>query len=58
MNEKRILCDAQTSGGLILSVSEEKHKQLENELTRRGVIVNKVGEIVKREEWYLKINKS
>jgi len=58
MNEKRILCDAQTSGGLILSVPAEKHKQLEDELARRDVIIKRVGEIVKREEWYLKVSKS
>jgi len=57
-NENRILCDAQTSGGLIISVPAKNHKLLEDELSKRGVIVNKVGEVVKRKEWHLKINKS
>ncbi|MCP4582608.1 MAG: selenide, water dikinase SelD [candidate division Zixibacteria bacterium] len=58
LDEKRILCDAQTSGGLIISIAPDKHKQLENELIRRNQIVARVGEIVEKEEWYLKINKN
>jgi len=58
LDEKRILCDAQTSGGLILSVSPDKHKQLEKELSKRNQIVARVGEIVEKEQWYLKINKN
>ena len=58
MNEKRILCDAQTSGGLILSIPAENHLMLEDELKKRGVIVHRVGKIVKREKWLLRIDKS
>ena len=58
LNEKRILCDAQTSGGLILSVNASKAKLLESELSKRNVIVARVGEVVKKEEWWLKVSKS
>jgi selenide,water dikinase len=58
LEEKRILCDAQTSGGLILSVAAEKSGKLEDELSSRGVLVCCVGEIVEKEKWYLKVNKS
>jgi selenide,water dikinase len=58
LEEKRILCDAQTSGGLILSVAKGKSKKLEDELSGRGVLVCCVGEIVKKEKWYLKVNES
>jgi len=58
LNEKRILCDAQTSGGLIIAVAPEKHKQLETELKRRNVIAARVGEIVKQEPWSIKVSKN
>jgi len=58
LNEKRILCDAQTSGGLIIAVASEKHRQLETELSKRNVVIARVGEIVKREQWLIKVNKS
>jgi len=57
LDEKRILCDAQTSGGLILSVPAKRHKLLEEELSKYGVIVNRVGEVIEKEEWYLKVNR-
>lgn len=58
LNEKRLLCDAQTSGGLILVASPDNHEKLENELRKRNVLVARVGKVIKREEWLLKINKS
>ncbi len=58
LNEKRILCDAQTSGGLIIAVAAKNHILLETEISKRGVIIARVGEIVKREEWLIKVNKS
>ena len=58
LEEKRILCDAQTSGGLLLSIAKDNSKKLEDELTKRGVLVCCVGEIIKKEKWYLKINRS
>lgn len=57
LNQKRILCDAQTSGGLILSVKDGNHELLEQELSKRNVIIARVGEVVEREKWLLKINR-
>lgn len=56
--ERKILCDAQTSGGLILSVPKAKEKALADELARRKVMVTKVGEVVERHEWHLKIDRN
>ena len=36
-NERLLLCDAQTSGGLLISVAEERLSQLMNALEARGV---------------------
>ncbi len=58
LNEKRLLCDAQTSGGLILVVNPGKADKLENEMKKRNVMVARVGKVIKREEWLLKINKN
>jgi selenide,water dikinase len=58
LNEKRILCDAQTSGGLILAVAADKHEMLENELVKRNVMVCRVGQVVEKKKWCLKVNKS
>ena len=58
LNEKRLLCDAQTSGGLIIVVNAEKSELLKRELKNRDVLVACVGEVVKQEQWRLKINKS
>jgi selenide,water dikinase len=58
LDEKRLLCDAQTSGGLILVVNPVKHEILESELRKRNVLIARVGEVIEREEWLLKINKN
>jgi selenide,water dikinase len=58
LNEKRLLCDAQTSGGLILSVSEDKCEILEAELARRNVPIARVGEVVEKQPWQIKVNKN
>jgi selenide,water dikinase len=58
LNEKRLLCDAQTSGGLILSVNRDKYKMLEQELAKRNVPIARVGEVVEKQKWQVKINKS
>lgn len=57
-NEKKILCDAQTSGGLILSVSKDKSAELESALTARRIPVCRVGKVSKRESWLVKVTKS
>ncbi|MDP3768915.1 MAG: selenide, water dikinase SelD, partial [Dehalococcoidia bacterium] len=43
--DRIILCDAQTSGGLLMAVSPARVDALETALTRRGVIAARIGEI-------------
>gem|GEM_PF-3599144 len=43
--DRIILCDAQTSGGLLIAVSPARVDALESALTRRGVIAARIGEI-------------
>jgi selenide,water dikinase len=56
--EKKILCDPQTSGGLILSVSVEKANKLETELAKNNIPIWLVGKVVERDKWHLKITKN
>jgi len=44
--EQLLLNDAQTSGGLLISVSEAKRSQMERALADRGVLVACIGEVV------------
>jgi selenide,water dikinase len=46
IESRLILCDAQTSGGLLLSVAAEKTDTLLSELTSRGVMGVLVGDVV------------
>ena len=47
-NQKLLLCDAQTSGGLLISVAEERKSDLLRELEAQGVagsvVIGAVGE--------------
>lgn len=43
--DRIILCDAQTSGGLLIAVSPARADALERTLTRRGVMAARIGEI-------------
>ncbi len=56
--QKKILCDAQTSGGLILSVRKDKASLFESALREREIPVCRVGEVTKRESWLVKVTKS
>lgn len=56
--QKKILCDAQTSGGLIISVNATNAAKLESALIERNVPVWRVGEVTKRESWLVKVTKS
>jgi selenide, water dikinase len=56
--QKKILCDAQTSGGLIISVKKNKSAELESALIARGLPVWRVGEVVERKSWLVKVTKS
>ena len=52
-----ILNDAQTSGGLLISISESKQELLLHTLQKRGIIKAKViGKILPLEEYYIKVN--
>jgi selenide,water dikinase len=56
--QKKILCDAQTSGGLIISVNATNAATLESALIERNVPVWRVGEVTKRESWLVKVTKN
>jgi selenide,water dikinase len=43
-----ILCDAQTSGGLLISVAKDRADALGNALKKRGVFHAEIGRVVKR----------
>ena len=58
LNEKRILCDAQTSGGLILAVPGDKKAALENQLASKNVPVQCIGEVIEKQKWHLQIKKN
>jgi selenide, water dikinase len=55
--EKLILADAQTSGGLLISVKRSEAAKLENELEKRNVRFNKIGEIQDKAKWLVKVIK-
>jgi len=53
---KLVLCDAQTSGGLLISVSRNKAQKLLNSLRKRGVKISAfVGEIIKDKRCRIKV---
>jgi selenium donor protein len=55
--EKLILADAQTSGGLLISVKGGLAAKLEEELDKRAVMHAKIGVVLKREKWLIKVQK-
>ncbi|HBC46387.1 MAG TPA: selenide, water dikinase SelD [candidate division Zixibacteria bacterium] len=55
--EKLILADAQTSGGLLISVKRSEAAKLGNELEKRNVRFNKIGEIQDKAKWLVKVIK-
>jgi selenide,water dikinase len=55
--EKLILADAQTSGGLLISVKREMAAELEKELDKRSVMHAKIGEIATKAKWLIKVQK-
>jgi len=58
LEQKKIICDAQTSGGLIISVNKNNAAKLESALRERKVAICRVGEVTKRESWLVKVTKS
>lgn len=56
--EQLILADAQTSGGLLISIRSDLAGSLESELKKRDVKFAKIGDVVERAEWQIKVVKS
>ena len=52
---KLLLCDAQTSGGLLLAVAPDKEGAMMNALEARGVMGVNIGEIIESSEPYIEI---
>ena len=52
---KLLLCDAQTSGGLLLSVAPDKIGAMMNALEARGAMGVKIGEILESSEPYIEV---
>ena len=52
---KLLLCDAQTSGGLLLSVAPDKIGAMMNALEARGVMGVNIGEILESSEPYIEV---
>ncbi|HEX9911766.1 MAG TPA: selenide, water dikinase SelD, partial [candidate division Zixibacteria bacterium] len=53
---KLVLCDAQTSGGLLISISKNKVSKLLNSLRKRGIKNSSiVGEIIKDRKCKIKV---
>ena len=52
---KLLMCDAQTSGGLLLAVSPEKAGALQDALKARGVMGANIGEILESNEPYIEV---
>jgi selenium donor protein len=55
--EKLILADAQTSGGLLISIRRSDAARLETELSKRGVHHDKIGEVQDKAKWLIKVIK-
>jgi selenide,water dikinase len=53
--EKLILADAQTSGGLLVSVKPDLVSRLERELSSRCVDFAAIGEVVEKESWQIRV---
>jgi selenide,water dikinase len=55
--EMLLLADAQTSGGLLISISPAHAAKLEIELARRNVGFWRIGEVTERNKWLLKVQR-
>jgi selenide,water dikinase len=56
--EKLIIADAQTSGGLLISIKPELAEKLESEMIRRKQNFAVIGEVIERGKWLLKVTRS
>jgi selenide,water dikinase len=57
-HEKLIISDAQTSGGLLISIKSGLAQRLESEMKNRKQNFAVIGEVIEREKWLAKIVKS
>ena len=53
-----ILCDAQTSGGLAISIPRRKYKRLIEALKPYHSAVRMIGEVTEKSNWLLQVRKS
>ena len=49
---KQILCDPQTSGGLLIAVQPDASEKLENLLTEHNIAIHQIGYLTERQEDY------
>jgi selenide,water dikinase len=56
-HEKLILADAQTSGGLLISIKPDLVSELEQQLNQRGVEFSVIGEVAEKESWQIKVTR-
>jgi selenide,water dikinase len=54
-HEMLLLADAQTSGGLLISIGPEQATRLEIELASRNVKFYRIGEVIERGKWLLRV---
>jgi selenide,water dikinase len=56
--EKLILADAQTSGGLLISIKPDLAGELESAMTENSVDFARIGKITERQKWLAKVVKN
>lgn len=54
-NQKLIMCDPQTSGGLLLAVSNDHTTEVEQLMTSNGIDVVEFGKLVRREKYLISV---
>jgi selenide,water dikinase len=56
--QRHILCDPQTSGGLLIAVKKEASQKVESILRSKGLFAEPIGELIERSELPIYINKN
>lgn len=54
--DRLLMCDPQTSGGLLISLPEDKTDALISDLKRQGITGTIIGEVTKRDDYAVEIN--
>lgn len=54
--DRLLMCDPQTSGGLLISLPEDKTNALISDLERRGITGTIIGEVTKRDDYAVQID--